>query len=30
MRPNEIIKLLDLEPHPTEGGYFRRTYEQYP
>jgi hypothetical protein len=27
MTPNEIITLLGLEPHPTEGGYFRRTYE---
>ncbi len=27
MTPNEIIKRLELEPHPTEGGYFRRTYE---
>ena len=24
---NDIITLLGLEPHPTEGGYFRRTYE---
>jgi predicted cupin superfamily sugar epimerase len=23
----ELIKLLRLESHPTEGGYFRRTYE---
>ncbi len=23
----DIIKLLSLKPHPTEGGYFRRTYE---
>ncbi|MCI5188730.1 MAG: cupin domain-containing protein [Candidatus Electrothrix sp. AS4_5] len=27
MTANEIITLLNLEPHPTEGGYFRRTYE---
>jgi len=27
MEKDEIIKLLGLEPHPTEGGYFRRTYE---
>ncbi|CAK8712092.1 DUF985 domain-containing protein [Candidatus Electrothrix laxa] len=27
MTPNDIITLLNLEPHPTEGGYFRRTYE---
>ncbi|MDU9048604.1 MAG: cupin domain-containing protein [Candidatus Electrothrix sp. Rat3] len=27
MTPNDIIILLNLEPHPTEGGYFRRTYE---
>ncbi len=24
---DEIVNLLGLEPHPTEGGYFRRTYE---
>ncbi|WP_339138335.1 MAG: cupin domain-containing protein [Candidatus Electrothrix sp. GW3-4] len=24
---NDIIALLSLEPHPYEGGYFRRTYE---
>ncbi len=23
----EIIQKLDLEPHPQEGGYYRRTYE---
>ena len=23
---DEIIKLLDLQPHPAEGGYFRETY----
>lgn len=27
MNAEELIKLLGLEPHPTEGGYFRRTYE---
>ncbi|MGB5687135.1 MAG: cupin domain-containing protein [Candidatus Electrothrix sp.] len=27
MTPDDIITLLNLEPHPTEGGYFRRTYE---
>ena len=27
MTSNEIITHLSLEPHPTEGGYFRRTYE---
>lgn len=27
MTPDEIINLLGLEPHPGEGGYFRRTYE---
>lgn len=27
MTPDEIITLLGLEPHPAEGGYFRRTYE---
>ena len=27
MNKDEIISLLGLEPHPTEGGYFRRTYE---
>jgi uncharacterized protein len=27
MIKKEIIKLLRLEPHPTEGGFFRRTYE---
>jgi predicted cupin superfamily sugar epimerase len=27
MEKDDIIKLLGLEPHPTEGGYFRRTYE---
>ncbi|MCI5223062.1 MAG: cupin domain-containing protein [Candidatus Electrothrix sp. AR4] len=27
MTPEKIINLLGLEPHPAEGGYFRRTYE---
>jgi hypothetical protein len=27
MKKEEIISLLNLEPHPLEGGYFRRTYE---
>ncbi|MCI5138038.1 MAG: cupin domain-containing protein [Candidatus Electrothrix sp. AR1] len=27
MTPDDIITLLNLEPHPYEGGYFRRTYE---
>jgi hypothetical protein len=27
MTAAELINLLGLEPHPTEGGYFRRTYE---
>ncbi len=27
MTPDKITTLLGLEPHPTEGGYFRRTYE---
>ncbi len=27
MTPDDIITLLNLEPHPTEGGYFRRTYQ---
>lgn len=27
MTATEVIRLLRLEPHPTEGGYFRRTYE---
>ncbi|MCI5218365.1 MAG: cupin domain-containing protein [Candidatus Electrothrix sp. LOE2] len=27
MTPNDIITLLNLEPHPAEGGSFRRTYE---
>jgi predicted cupin superfamily sugar epimerase len=27
MTSDEIINLLGLEPHPTEGGHFRRTYE---
>ncbi len=27
MTAAELIRLLELEPHPTEGGYFRRTYE---
>ena len=26
MTKNEIIKSLSLEPHPSEGGYFKRTY----
>jgi predicted cupin superfamily sugar epimerase len=26
MTADEIKKLLNLEPHPVEGGYFRRTY----
>jgi len=26
MTAEEIIKLLKLEPHPKEGGYFRETY----
>ena len=26
MTAHEIRKLLNLEPHPVEGGYFRRTY----
>ena len=26
MKANEIIKLLDLKPHPGEGGYYRETY----
>jgi hypothetical protein len=26
MNPGEIKALLNLEPHPVEGGYFRRTY----
>ena len=26
MRKQEIIKKLSLEPHPSEGGYFKRTY----
>lgn len=26
MTADEIKKLLGLEPHPVEGGYFRRTY----
>jgi predicted cupin superfamily sugar epimerase len=30
MTPNDIITHFGLEPHrPTEGGYFRRTYEQH-
>lgn len=24
---HDIISQLDLQPHPSEGGYFRRTYE---
>jgi hypothetical protein len=27
MTKEELITLLRLEPHPTEGGFFRRTYE---
>jgi predicted cupin superfamily sugar epimerase len=27
MTKEELITLLKLEPHQTEGGYFRRTYE---
>lgn len=27
MTAENIIKTLGLEPHPSEGGYFRRTYE---
>ncbi len=27
MTKEDIIKTLKLEPHPLEGGYFRRTYE---
>jgi len=27
MRKKQIIEALNLKPHPTEGGYFRRTYE---
>jgi uncharacterized protein len=27
MTAAELIRLLELEPHPLEGGYFRRTYE---
>lgn len=26
MTPDEIKKLLNLDPHPVEGGYFRRTF----
>ena len=26
MTADEIIALLDLRPHPAEGGYFRETY----
>jgi predicted cupin superfamily sugar epimerase len=26
MKPDEIIRLLGLEPHPKEGGYFREIY----
>ena len=26
MKKQEIIKTLKLEPHPSEGGYFKRTY----
>ncbi|MCI5166577.1 MAG: cupin domain-containing protein [Candidatus Electrothrix sp. GM3_4] len=27
MTAEDIINLLGLDPHPTEGGYFRRTYQ---
>jgi len=27
MTAQEIIEILNLQPHPVEGGYFRRTYE---
>jgi hypothetical protein len=27
MTSDDIITSLNLEPHPTEGGYFRRTYQ---
>jgi len=27
MTKNDVIDILALTPHPTEGGYFRRTYE---
>lgn len=26
MTPDDLIKLLDLKPHPAEGGFFRETY----
>jgi predicted cupin superfamily sugar epimerase len=26
MTADDVIRLLQLEPHPTEGGYFRETY----
>ena len=26
MNKHEIIKTLELEPHPSEGGYFKRSY----
>lgn len=26
MRKQQLIQALGLEPHPTEGGYFKRTY----
>ncbi len=26
MNKQQIIKILSLEPHPSEGGYFKRTY----
>ncbi|MCW5213379.1 hypothetical protein VU04_10775 [Desulfobulbus sp. TB] len=29
MTTNEIITFLGLEPHSTEGHYFRRTWEHY-
>ncbi len=27
MTAEQVIRILDLQPHPIEGGYFRRTYE---
>lgn len=29
MTPDDIIKKLKLEPHPREGGWFRRTYTSH-
>lgn len=26
MRAEDVIEILDLEPHPEEGGYYRETY----